>query len=196
MLAPVRTVAPTATIVSLSDAKRHVRVDGDDEDALIGGLVNAAVAHLDGYSGVLGRALTTQTWTQDFSAFSDTMRLPVGNLLSVTSIAYYDSTNAQQTLASSVYDGLSDTLGPYITRKPDQAWPSTYTRPDAVRVTWSAGYGPLASDVPIPIKQAILLLVGHWYANREAVVAAPGIVAVELPVAVDALLSPYSRVST
>jgi uncharacterized phiE125 gp8 family phage protein len=193
MLAPVRTVAPTGTLVTLSEAKLHCRIDGGDEDLLVSGLVKAAQDHLDGYSGVLGRALLTQTWRQDFDAFSDTMRLPVGNLLAVSSVTYYDASNAQQTLASSVYTAFSDTLGPYVTRKPGQAWPSTYTRPDAVSVTWTAGYGPAATDVPSSIRQAVLLLVGHWYANREAVTSDP---AAPLPFAVDALLSPLRRLTT
>lgn len=193
MLAPVRTVAPSASLVTLTEAKLHCRIDGPDEDVLLGALVKAAHDHIDGYSGVLGRALLTQTWRQDFDAFSDTMRLPVGNLLAVSSITYYDSTNAQQTLASSVYTGFSDTFGPYVTRKPGQVWPGTYTRPDAVSVTWTAGYGPAASDVPAPVKQAALLLIGHWYANREAVSADAGM---SVPFAVDALLAPFRRLTT
>ncbi|MFP5432845.1 MAG: head-tail connector protein [Alphaproteobacteria bacterium] len=42
------------------------------------------------------------------------------------------------------------------------------------------------------MKAAILLLVGHWYANREAVVT--GTIATQLPMAVDALLAPLRRV--
>jgi uncharacterized phage protein (predicted DNA packaging) len=36
------------------------------------------------------------------------------------------------------------------------------------------------------VQQAILLLVGHWYANREAVVA--GTIATAMPLAVERLL--------
>lgn len=36
---------------------------------------------------------------------------------------------------------------------------------------------------------AMLLLVGHWYENREAV--ALGTIATDLPMAVEALISPY-----
>lgn len=196
MLAPVRTVAPVGSIISLVDVKRHIRVDDSDEDILIDALVKAATEYFDGFSGILGRALLTQTWQQSFSGFTDTMRLPVGNLISVTSVTYYDSSNAQQPLSSSVYTALSDSLGPYFTLKPAQAWPASYVRPDAVTVTWTAGYGPTASDIPAPIKHAIMLLVGHWYANREAVNVEAGIVAAELPMAVDALIAPYRRVST
>lgn len=196
MLTPVRTVDPSAgiTLVTLAEAKRHCRVDAADEDLTIAALVNSAVAYLDGYSGILGRALLTQTWQQDFGAFDDVMRLPVGNLLGVTSVTYYDVNNAQQTLSASVYSALSDGLGPCIVRAYNKVWPDTYSRPDAVRVTWTAGYGAAAANVPPPIRQAVLLLVGHWYANREAVTTDTS--SAELPLGVAALLAPYRRVAT
>lgn len=194
MLAPVRTVDASATIVTLSEAKLHCRVDGSDEDTLISNLITAAVSYLDGYSGILGRALITQTWRVDFEAFEDVMRLPLGNLLSVLSVTYYDVNNTQQTLVNTVYSSLSDTGGPFIGLKTNQSWPTTYLRPDAVRVTWTAGYGAAAANVPMPIRQAILLLVGHWYANREPVNV--GNITSLLPMTVDALLSPFRRVTT
>jgi uncharacterized phiE125 gp8 family phage protein len=189
MLAPVRTAAPVDPLISLSEAKAHLRVDYSDEDNYINGLILAAVSYLDGYSGRLGRALTTQTWTQDFPAFADPLRLAVGDLIAVSSVTYYDATNAQQTLATSVYASATDTLGPYIGLKPDKTWPTTYTRPDAVRVTWTAGFGATSASVPPAIKMAAFLLIGHWYANREAT----GEGMTELPFAVEALLAPFMR---
>ena len=76
-LAPVRTVAPVADLVSLAEAKAQCRVDDSDSDVLMTALIKAATDHLDGYSGVLGRALITQTWAVDFGGFSDLIRLPV-----------------------------------------------------------------------------------------------------------------------
>src|SRR5690606_3870606 len=50
---------------------------------------------------------------------------------------------------------------------------------------------PAKSTVPEPIKVAILLLVGHWYQNREAATAKS---ISELPYAVSALIAPYRRI--
>lgn len=63
MNAPVRIIAPAELPVMLSDAKAHLRVDFDDDDFLIGSMVNAATDYLDGWNGILGRCLVTQTWT-------------------------------------------------------------------------------------------------------------------------------------
>ncbi len=193
MLAPVRTIAPAEPLLSLADVKAHLRVDHSDEDMLISSLVDAAASHIDGYSGILGRALVTQTWAVEFPTFLNRLDIPLGPVQSAT-IQYYDSTNTQQTLATSVYAVLSDGLGPYVGLKYNQQWPQTYTRDDAVKITWVAGYGVNASSVPAAIRAAMLLLIGHWYANREAVNV--GNITSELPLSVAALLAPFRRVGT
>lgn len=191
MLAPVRSVAPSVDLVTLAEAKAHLRVDHSDEDTYIGTLIAAAASYLDGYSGRMGRALLQQTWTQDFDAFSDKMRLPVGDLIAVSSVTYYDASNVQQTLATSVWTSLTDNRGAYVTLKPEQTWPAVYARPDAIRVTWTAGFGTTAASVPVAIKQAALLLIGQWYAAREA--AGDGSRSTELPFAVEALIAPFIK---
>lgn len=188
MLSPVRTVAPAATPVSLTEAKQHCRVDGTDSDAVLTILLNAAVDHLDGYTGILGRAMVTQTWRQDFDGFGS-MRLPVGPVASITSITYYDADNAVQTLSTDVYVLRADALGAYVGLKPDQSWPSVYSRDDAISVTFVAGTA--AADVPGALKAAVLLLTSHLNENRETVGENT---LVELPFSVSALIAPYRRV--
>jgi uncharacterized phiE125 gp8 family phage protein len=186
--APVRTVAPTSEPVSIEEAKAQLRLDDFVEDDLVEALIAAARSHLDGYSGILGRALITQTWRQTFPAFDEPLRLPLRPVASVSSVTYYDANNASQTLSSAVYGLFADALGSYVALKPGQTFPTTYDRRDAVSVTFVCG----ESEAPAAIKQAMLLLIGHWYANREAVVI--GGPAVELPMAVAALLRPFSTV--
>ncbi len=194
MLAPVRTEAPAVDPVSWEDADSHLRLDGDtSEQTLVEAYIAAATAQLDGWTGILGRALITQTWRQDFDGFAHCMRLPLAPVQSISEITYYDSDNASQTLATSVYQLFTDMRSPLIGLKPDQTWPGTYTRPDAVSVTFVAGYGD-AADVPRPIRQAILLTIGTWFENRESVVV--GVSATDLPgnSAARNLVAPYRRI--
>jgi uncharacterized phiE125 gp8 family phage protein len=52
----------------------------------------------------------------------------------------------------------------------NKSWPTLSLRPtNAVVVQFTAGYGDAADDVPQRVKQAMLLLIGHWYEHREAV---------------------------
>jgi uncharacterized phiE125 gp8 family phage protein len=192
MLKPVLVTPPAVKPVSLDEVKRNCNIDHGDDDALIDGYIDAAVALLDGYGGTVGQALVNQSWAVSMPGFCGRMRLPVGPLVSVTSIQYYNSSNVQATASSALYAAHSDALGPYITLKSGQSWPTVYGRDDAVTVTWVAGHGAAAADVPASIRQAMLLLVGHWYQNREAVNI--GNITSALPFSVDALLGPRRRI--
>jgi uncharacterized phiE125 gp8 family phage protein len=57
-----------------------------------------------------------------------------------------------------------------------------------VTVRFVAGYGANPGDVPEPLRQAMLLLIGHYYENREAVAAGT---LTELPFAVASLVFPF-----
>lgn len=190
MLAPVRIAEPSEMPVSLAEAKAHCRVDFPDDDALITSMISAATVYLDGWTGILGRALVTQTWRQDFACFSGRMRLPVGPVASVSSVKYSDAGNAEQTVDPGVFVISTDALGSYVELASGMAWPQTYDRPDAVRITYVAGDD--AAAVPASIKAAILLHVAHLYLNREAVVV--GEIPSVLPMAAAALIAPYRRV--
>ncbi|WP_454914989.1 head-tail connector protein [Xanthobacter sediminis] len=194
MLAPVRVTAPAAAPVSLGEAKAHLRIDHEDDDLYVTALIDAATAHLDGWSGILGRALVTQTWRQSLAAFpaDGVIRLPLAPVSTVVQITCRDAEGAEQMLDPSAYSGpLADGLGPYVRLAPGPR-PATARRDDAVSVDFIAGYGGPA-DVPPAIRHAILLLVGHWYAVREPVNI--GNITSNLDFSVTALLAPYRRIS-
>lgn len=163
-----RVSGPSVDPVSLSEAKLHLRVDGADEDSLITGLIGAAVALVDG-EGDLGRAMVTQTWAQWVQQAPGVVRLMMGPFQSLTSVEYYDSDNVLQT--ATLTDFEVRLSGDFVTVRPKSgfSWPQAYAREDAIKLTYVAGFGDSATDVPQTIRQAILLMVGHWYENRMAV---------------------------
>lgn len=115
-------------------------------------------------------AFITQTWKQYLDCFpSDIIRLRKDPIQSVTSIKYIDTDGVQQTLVEGT-DYQVDTVStpPRIIPEPGITWPSVeYGRMNAVEIEYIAGYGDTEADVPWPIKKAILMLVGHYYENRE-----------------------------
>lgn len=175
MLFPTLITASSGDIVSLEEAKAHLRVDYDDDDALIGAIVSSAVARLDGFQGVLGRALLPQTWAQEYDGFSGDLVLPFGPILSVTSVAYDSETFSDYRL-------LVDGRGPFLRVNDGESWPSS---DGPVTVTFQAGYADAAS-VPSPIKSAILLHIGTLYEYRETLAEK-----VSPSMAYEALLAPY-----
>lgn len=82
MTIPVRVTAPASPVVATADLKAHLRVDGTDSDPQIVALEAAAVAHLDGYRGVLGRCIAEQEWAVTYAA-PGTYRLPLPDVSAV-----------------------------------------------------------------------------------------------------------------
>ena len=157
-----RFAAPSVTPVSLVEAKAHLAVTHSSDDTIIQIYLDAAVSHLDGAEGTLGRCIVTQTWDYTMDAFPATIAVPLPDLASVTSITYVDADGATQTLSSALYRVSGQTITPG-----DSGWPGTDNVTGAVTVRFVAGYG-VAAAVPAAIKAAILLYIGDLYANREA----------------------------
>ena len=186
LLAPVRVAPPGVQAISLAEVKAHLRVDFADEDMIIAAYQQAAIDHFDGWSGVLGRCLISQQWRVSLSAFpcGDTITLPFPDV-SAVDIAYSDADDAYQILAASAYRLLESRDGSVITLKSGQVWPATFDRPDALRITLTAGYGAAPAAIPAPIRAAMLLRAGDLYARREDASKPGGII--------DILVTPYNR---
>lgn len=163
-----RTAAPTVDPVTLQEAKDHLQVLGNDEDAVILSLIKSATAYFDGPNGVLGRALISQAWALSVPRPCDNViRLPLSPIQSIASISYYDTDDNSQTLTVSDFRFYKSEDWAYIEPKSGVSWPTTINRKDAITVAFVAGYG-LASAIPATLKQAILLLIRHWFDNRSA----------------------------
>lgn len=181
-----RTVSPAVRPITLAEAKEHVRVIGLDEDTLLTALIGAATDHLDGPTGILGRAILQQTWTVDLTGWSDPLYLPIEPVQSVT-VTYTSTAGTIVTLADTEYDLLRVAGGaPSLQPKYGGAWPELGTARLPVRVTVVAGEALAPED----IKAAIKMLVAHWYEHREAV--STGTMQ-DLPLAVGALLARHRR---
>jgi len=187
MRSPVLVTPPSDLPVTLDEAKLHLRVDGADDDTLITGLLNAAVSHLDGWTGILGRCLVEQTWRMDFDTFCR-WRLPLAPITEVVSITWRNAAGEVATIADGNYALRDDERGPYVYWDRGYAYPSGLYESRGVSVTFKAGYP--AEEVPAAIKAAILLMVGNWYRYRSADVDTA---VAALPLGVDALLAPYRR---
>ncbi|WP_202948133.1 head-tail connector protein [Sinorhizobium fredii] len=180
--------------VSLEEARAHLRVDVDDEDTLITALIDAAISYLDGWSGVLGRCLVNQVWKQSLSDWPACrfIRLPFPDVSAAT-VKYFDAANAEQTVSASLFERLEDERGTIIWFGDEFTYPTVFDdRRDGVLVEFTAGYGASATDVPAALRHAMLLIIGHWYENRESVVI--GNAPAALPMAFDALIAPFRRV--
>ena len=177
---------PTSTAISLAEAKAFLRVDSDydDDDTYITSLIDVGTQVVEEFTR---RRLITQTYNIFYDEFPPYIDLQVGEVASVTHVKYYDTDNSLQTLAASNYDVDTKVRPGRIYESENGDFPNTYERPNAVEVEFIVG--GTASDVPAPIVQAIYIIVGRYYENRQDVVT--GTIASELPLMVDHLLTPY-----
>jgi uncharacterized phiE125 gp8 family phage protein len=161
---PTLVTAPTAEPVTLAQARKQIEVASSDtnHDEQLDLLIQAA---REQWEADTDSACLTQTWRVTFESIcDDEIYLPKRPVASITSVKYYDPSNVQQTLATTVY-GL-DAASRAVRLKYLQSWPATVDRWDCWEITYVCGYAS-AALVPAIAKQAILLLVGKYFEQRD-----------------------------
>jgi uncharacterized phiE125 gp8 family phage protein len=166
--------APTVEPLTIADAKTHLRFVETVEDALIVAQIRAARSEAETYTA---RALLSQTWKASYDAFpSDAgpIVLPKPPLISVTSVQYVDLDGVAQTWSSALYavyqfaTGHPHAQAGYLAPIYGGSYPSTRVIPEAVRVTFVAGYGTRADQVPAAIAAAIKIRLSDLFGlDRE-----------------------------
>lgn len=171
----------------LEEVRLHLRKDGTDEDFLLQGLIIAARQRAE---GITHRALITQVidWTMDKFP-SSPFYVPCGPLQSVTAIYVFDPASSPETevMDSSLYqvDTVSDPGRIHVYGYHRMHGHVDYL--NAITVRFTAGYGG-AAKVPMAIKAAMLLMIGHLFEHREEV---SDFQTFAVPNAVNDLLAPY-----
>lgn len=195
--------APDVTPVNVDDVTRHTEAPADGYNTdILEAFIAAATAHVDGPTGVLGRALVQQVWDYKIDCFpchGASILMPLPPLQSVTSIGYVDGDGATQTWGSGNYQvvGAGAEARAEIVEAYGAVWPVTRRRREAVTIRFTCGY-PAADEelpehiptVPDPIRHAIIMMVADMYRFRETV--EPGALsAVPMSLPVKALLTPF-----
>jgi len=159
--------APAVTPITLAEAKAQLRVEHSDDDVMIHRLIAVAVAYTDA-RGALGQAMITQKWAQWMGPNpQQKVALVLGPVQSVTAIKYYDVDGVLQTDTLTNYQTFGTDFTSTVGPKDGFSWPVTQNRSDAIRIEYEIGFGDAIADVPQSIRHALMLLIGHWYDNRE-----------------------------
>jgi len=142
------------------------------DDDLLTALIQAAREHVE---DITRRALLTQTWYYYLDAFpadKDFIKLPFGNLATVTSIKYKDTDGTETTMTVTT-DYLVETNGEGIGRivlPYGESWPSDTLYPsNPITIEFVCGWTAAAS-IPKKIIAAIKPILADLYENREGAV--------------------------
>jgi uncharacterized phiE125 gp8 family phage protein len=160
---------PNVEPISLPEAMAHLRVTDLNEQGSLELYIRNAREHLDGALGsLMGEAMLTQTWEYILHAFPTTscIPIPLRPLAGVTQIAYDDASGVEQIMPPANYVVDTASLVGQVVLAPGSSWPATINRINAVRIRFTAGYGSTPADIPGYYRQALLLLLGHFYEHR------------------------------
>jgi len=180
----IQTVAPTNRPVSVQEVKNYLRIDASEDDTHVELLIDQAAEHVTRCTGL---ALTTATYRATYATWpqspksrcdwsgererincglSRTLELPIAPVVAVSSVQYYaDDAEARSTLDSARYVVCTDNQPGIIYLKDAYDWPDLEQRPDAVSVTFTAGFGTDPASMPPRLKMAVLLLCRYYYAG-------------------------------
>ena len=180
MFRPIPVTPPSEAPVTLEDVKAQAIVNFDDDDDLLTTLLDAAVSHLDGFRGVLGRAMVTQTWRVQQSRWSRDIHLSVPDV-SAVAITYADTDGVDQTVAPQHIRIHPTATGTMVQIRSAFDLPALETDNFApISLDFTCGYGA-ASDVPAALKLAVKSLAAAWYEDRTQAT----------PMAVSSLIQPF-----
>lgn len=183
IMTAIELTAPPIEPVDLTLAKTFLRVDHEDEDELISSLIISARQRIE---KLLGRVLITRR-------FELTLPISLGPLIpikpvpvvSVISVTVSDDAQAIATVDPTRYRLETRREPAELSLRIGESWDADLPGASDLTITFDAGYGAEASDVPMPIRQAILLVLAQSHAHRGPGDPPP------LPLMVDALLMPY-----
>lgn len=182
MAVTVSSSTPAITLVSVAEAKSHLRVTHTAEDALITALIQTAVDYAQRATGRWFLTTTLVLRLEDFPPYDawpqrmtpywprvcghSPIKLPGGKLQSITSVQYKDAAGATQTLSSPNYELVSDKTPAEIWPALGKTWPQTYGSQQDVTITYVVGETD-ASNVSPCIRAAVLLILSDLYTNRN-----------------------------
>jgi hypothetical protein len=206
--------APATELITLDEAKEHLRYRSSGKDDEITRMIKAMRQAIERY---LKRALITQEWKVYYDQWCSELLIPFGNLqlrAAVTAveadpeadppveavvgvekrpmIEYYDVAGDIQTLDEDIFYWVDNKSDPAkIVRKYEAIYPVLqYGRPNAIEITFLCGYGDSAEDVPEDIIHALKVMLTNYFENPGSIVIGRE-AATEIPGHVRNLLHDY-----
>lgn len=154
--------------LSLADAKKHLRVDHNDDDGSISQMIDAAFDFIERRTGRAYRELAGELKLQGFPEGGDPIYVPRPTLKTVSSITYKDTSNQTQTLSSSAYQVLTAFVPGQVVPVHGTSWPAALDHPESVFVTFTAGTAICPAGIVHAAKLFIDLEYHEHDANRAA----------------------------
>ena len=176
----VMTTPPAVAAVSLAEAKAHLRITHNDDDAYVQRLIAAAERVIEQRCSL---RLILQTWSLFIDQWPDdgevSLQMSPVSLLDDIIIYSEDDLPAVMDLAHVYLDGLAKPAR--VVLRSGRISPQAGRKVNGIELRFIAGFGALATNVPEDLRQAVLLTVAHWFDHRgEAEGGAVPLAAIEI----------------
>lgn len=177
--------APAVEPITVAEVKAFARIDGTTEDTLIEGFIEGIRGQMESY---LRRALIEQTWAVQMDYWpSDIIELPMPPLISIISVVTLGEDATETEYDSDNYYTITGAEPGEIVIKNGVTPPYNSDRyHGGYKITYIAGYGNEADDVPQMIREGLKLWVTDFYETR--------ITKSEPPDSVKELVKPYRMI--
>jgi len=185
------TEAAAGRAVDLDDLKLTMRIDGNDENTALNALLEACEQKVEGWCG---RKLVNQSLTvwYDYPPLGPILELPYSPASAVGIVSTYAEDDTETTFSSDSY--ITDLIGnpPRLILRDGYSWPTSLRAANALTVAYTAGYGDTYEEVPAGIREALKLLVIHFYEGKDRQKDMKRFMSIEdAPNGVASLLSPH-----
>lgn len=182
--------------IAVAELKDYMRVDHDDEDAVIEAFLHSAIRKIEGPDGI-GYAFRRQTWQRRMRRFPCTRYEPIElcgwPVADVGIIRYVAPNGNQESFVPSDHPadyGVYTDMEPVSIYRLRSDWPTIdYTHPWPVTVQYSLGVAS-NDEIPDDLLLAAKMLAANWYENREGMQPSSMLT---MPYGVQALLNAHAR---
>jgi uncharacterized phiE125 gp8 family phage protein len=167
MMLTEQTPVPSAAL-PVEELKDHLRLGsgfaGDAlQDGLIEGYLRAAVAAIEGR---IGKMLFQRRFLWVLDHWRDTEQaLPVAPVASIVSVTLVDASGTETVVPPATYRLVPDLHRPRLAGRATLL--PTIPADGTVKLVFDAGFGPAWGDVPVDLRQAVLLLASEYYEHRH-----------------------------
>jgi uncharacterized phiE125 gp8 family phage protein len=162
------TPVPQAAL-PVEEMKDHLRMgSGFADDALQDGLIETYLrAAMAAIEGRIGKMLYRRRfeWVVECWRDGDEQALPVAPVDAVVSVTLVDAEDVEVVVPASGYRLIPDLHRPRLVGKGISL--PTIPALGVVKVVFDAGFGAAWTDVPVDLRQAVLLLSGEYYEHRH-----------------------------
>lgn len=174
---------PLELPISLTKIKQHLRLETNEDDAFLLDLLEAATNCLE---NTIGQKLVTQVWRQytELAPPCDVVRLEVYPVQNIDQVISYDLDGSPNIVNSSDYVLLKTDDRPFVRIR-------SLTNIAVLELDVRCGFGDEGMATPAALRQALVMLVAHWFEFRGATAATDQ--PISLPSGFQALIAPFRR---